>query len=220
MKLLLKDSTVQLWTWMMVSEIELPYAQNIQIFVLTHSTIFAAIKQITTMGPVLEVLVFKCLGDIGIAIQCSPKETSCIVSCWNRASTWKSFLNSNQDPIPQVRNYFKRAVAKETEPSVAKTCQSRTEESLATQECSFQSRVLFDSDFRDKGSGAAFFPNTWYLEDVVSTEISKLVMILGLRCDQDEEIRRDEIAKCVPEVQKRRILGRVISFRTGQSEAR
>ena len=68
-------------TWMMVSEIELLFAENRQIFALTHSTIFAAIKQITTMGPVLEVLVFKCLGDIGIAIQCSPKETSCIVSC-------------------------------------------------------------------------------------------------------------------------------------------
>ena len=80
--------------------------------------------------------------------------------------------------------------------------------------------MLFDRDFSRQRKWSGILPSTWYLEDVVSTKISKLVMRSGRRCDQDEEIRRDQIAKCVPEVQKRRILGRVISFRTGQSEAR
>ena len=96
----------------------------------------------------------------------------------DRASTWKSVLNSNHDPILQVGNHHKRELV-EKKPNL-----------LLQRHANPAPRKVL------RRRNVLSIPNTCYLEDVLSTEISKLVMRLGRRCGQDKEIRLDKIAKC------------------------
>ena len=80
------------------------------------------------------------------------------------------------------------AVAKRTESSAAEVNQSRFEERHAQQELDPANPVCFVKETIPTGQRKwiDILANKWYQEDVLSTEISKLVMRLGRHYDQDE----------------------------------
>ena len=116
----------------------------------------------------------------------------------DRASTWKSVLNSNHDPILQVGNHHKRELVEKkpnlllqrhANPAPRKVLRRRNV--LSNPVC-----YLIETFFREKGSGVAFFPTHVIWKMFFQPKSLNLVMRLGRRCDQDKEIRLDKIAKC------------------------
>ena len=87
MKLLSEDLREQPQMWMMVSEVELLYAESIQSLVQTliPESLLRLNKEQLIIGPVLQVHTVKCLGICGTEIQIpstiSSKITSCVVIC-------------------------------------------------------------------------------------------------------------------------------------------
>ena len=80
-----------------------------------------------------------------------------------------------------MRNYYERAVAKETDSSAAEMNQSRIEETHALQGLVLANPVCFVKGTIPMGqrNGVTFLPTKWHQEDALSTEISQLVMIFG-----------------------------------------
>ena len=129
MRLLLEGSTRQPWTWMMVSEIEVPYAENIQGLVQTlvpESLLRTNKEQRLDQS---SSSYYQVSGDWWTW----NSDTFPRLHQWrlhelsfaeDRIATWTSYLISNQDPKPTCKELLQvRAVEKETESSAAETNQ-------------------------------------------------------------------------------------------------
>ena len=149
----------------------------------SDSRCFAMIPGQTTIGPVLQVHMKQFLGTHGIEIQMlsttMKERTSWVViyrgkSCFVRMS----YISEIQDTIPRVLNFFwKDRLKKKVNLFSTELEQSRIEETHATQlEIQTNPVYLFKRSYSYK-----FFKG-----NTLSAEISKLVMRLVRRYDQDE----------------------------------
>ena len=189
----------------------------------SDSRIFTAIKQRTIIGPFLQVHIITCLGTYGIEIQrpstTSPKETSREVICrgQNRYVEELPHLEPGPDPTSKeiLRERERCCKRKRTFccrdkpiPHRGNSCDAGT--------CSCESCVLCERDCSYGRKDVDIPVNKWYQEDALSTEISKCVMRLGRRNDQDERefygavrwgFGGTRISNCVPEARRERFLG-------------
>ena len=105
----------------------------------------------------------------------------------DKTATWKSYDISSQDPILPARNYYENCY-KGTESPAAEMNQSRAEETHAQQELVLANPVCFvkETILMGQRKWIDIPANKWHQEDALSTEISKSVMKLKRRYDQDE----------------------------------
>ena len=137
----------------------------------------------TTIGPVLQVHIKQFLGTHGIEIQMlsttMKERTSWVVKYRGKNRFVRmSYISEIQDTIPRVLNFFwKDRLKKKVNLFSTELEQSRIEETHATQlEIQTNPVYLFKRSYSYK-----FFKG-----NTLSAEISKLVMRLVRRYDQDE----------------------------------
>ena len=180
---------------MMVSEIEPQHAER-----KTHlrgnkdSRAYAAIPGRTKIGPVIQVYIVQFLGSYGLEIQIpsptNPERKSWLELCRGR----NRFVDElhHRNPGHNLANselHSERTVAKESEPCATELEQSRIEETHATQfkiptdpvHHAKEVISIRENNWKDIAASQSFDG------DSLQAEISKLVMKMLRRYDQDEK---------------------------------
>ena len=117
------------------------------------------------------------------------KKTSWVVICRGQNRFVEDLPHLEPGPNPTSKELLReRAVAKGSVSSAAEMNQSHIEETHAQQELVPSNPVCFvkETILMEERKSIDIPVNKWHQEDALSTEISKLVMRLERRYDQDE----------------------------------
>ena len=180
---------------MMVLEIELQHAESFHTFVLIQIPEFMPHSQDELLLDQLfkYIYIYQFLGTCGIEIQSpsttTPNRTSSVVICRgkNRYVDELHLRDPGHNPTSSELHLVK-SVAEESEPCSTEMEQSRIEEIHATQ-CEIQTNPVYHSKeviLVGERKWNDILAHKSFKGDCLQAEISKLVMRLVRRYDQDE----------------------------------